>query len=63
VESAEIQISRIGVFGEITNFASSGSSNSTSSLPLSPSHVKAVRVAGVQHAALQIVERRFATFF
>src|ERR1700730_4699229 len=40
VESAEIQISRIGVFGEITNFPSSGSSKITSSFPLSPSTSK-----------------------
>src|SRR5437660_6535844 len=40
VESAEIQISRTGVFGEITNLASWGSSKSTSSLPDSPSTSK-----------------------
>src|ERR1043166_5017946 len=40
VESAEIQISRTGVFGEITNFAGSGSSHTTSSLPLPPSTSK-----------------------
>src|SRR5258707_4875533 len=37
VESAEIQISRTGVFGEITNLLASGSSKITSSFPLSPS--------------------------
>ena len=37
VESAEIQIWRTGAFGVMTNFISSGSSNSTSSLPLPPS--------------------------
>src|ERR1700676_5385138 len=40
VESAEIHISRTGVFGEMTNLASSGSSKITSSLPLSPSTSK-----------------------
>src|SRR5580704_4685872 len=40
VESAEIQISRTGVLGETTNLASSGSSNRTSSFPLSPSTSK-----------------------
>src|ERR1700719_4406654 len=40
VESAEIQISRIGVLGDTTNLASSGSSKMTSSLPLSPSTSK-----------------------
>src|SRR5580658_4821521 len=40
VDSAEIQISRIGVFGETTNFTSSGSSKITSSFPLSPSTSK-----------------------
>src|SRR2546427_524133 len=40
VESAEIQISRTGVLGEITNLASSGSSKTTSSFPDSPSTSK-----------------------
>src|SRR5438552_13671609 len=40
VESAEIQISRTGVLGEITNLASSGSSKRTSSFPASPSTSK-----------------------
>src|SRR5438105_6111510 len=40
VESAEIQISRTGVFGEITNLASVGSSKITSSFPASPSTSK-----------------------
>src|SRR2546421_2137986 len=40
LESAEIQISRTGVLGEITNLASTGSSNSTSSFPDSPSTSK-----------------------
>ena len=40
VASAEIQISRTGVLGEMTNFVSSGSSKRTSSFPLSPSTSK-----------------------
>ncbi len=40
VERAEIQISRMGVLGEMTNLAGSGSSKMTSSLPLSPSTSK-----------------------
>src|SRR5437868_14857988 len=40
VDSAEIQISRTGVFGEITNLASVGSSKITSSFPASPSTSK-----------------------
>src|ERR1700676_3990419 len=40
VESAEIQISRTGVFGDTPNFAFSGSSKITSSFPLSPSTSK-----------------------
>jgi len=40
VASAEIQISRTGVFGEMTNFASSGSSKTISSFPDPPSTSK-----------------------
>jgi len=55
-DNAEIQNLPHGVFGEITNLASSGSSKITSSFPLSPSTFKAVLVARIQHAALQIFQ-------
>src|SRR5258707_2613089 len=54
VERAEIQISRTGVFGEITNLASSGSSKITSSFPASPSTSKP--------CASPRVSRRFLRF-
>src|SRR5580692_3763957 len=56
VDNAEIQISRIGVFGETTNFTSSGSSKITSSLPLSPSTSKSCSSATTSKRFLSSVK-------